>query len=299
MQLTAVVSPDNAADKNVTWTSADSSVATVDADGLVTAVGNGTTVITVTTQDGKKKASVTITVHISQESADTAKPEPKPEPEQKPSGTPSSSEDAVSEEELEQNTLSLDLKLKVSQTGSQINIGWGEVKGADGYDVYVQYCGKKYNAKSLNQVLSGTKTKIVVKKVNGKKLDLKKNYKIYVAAYKLKDGKKVILGKTITAHIVGRRNLKQTNVKQVKVKKTSYSLSVGKTAKIKAGTVLVDKRKKPLSNAHAKELRYASGNRNVVTVTKKGQMKAVAKGTCTVYVYARNGYTKKIKVTVK
>lgn len=292
VQLTAVVSPDNAADKNVTWTSADSSVATVDANGLVTAVGNGTTVITVTTEDGRKTASVTVTVRISQESTDTAKPET--EPSKKPS-----SENTVSEKEQEQNALTLNAKLKVSQTGSQINIGWGEVKEADGYDVYVQYCGKKYNAKSLNQVLSGTKTKIVVKKVNGKKLDLKKNYKIYVAAYKLKDGKKVILGKTITAHIVGRRNLKQTNVKQVKVKKTSYSLSVGKTAKIKAGTVLVDKRKKPLSNAHAKELRYASGNRNVVTVTKKGQMKAVAKGTCTVYVYARNGYTKKIKVTVK
>lgn len=141
--------------------------------------------------------------------------------------------------------------------------------------------------------------KIVVKKVNGKKLNLKKNYKIYVEAYKLVNGKKVILGKTITAHIVGRKNLKETNVKQVKVKKSSYSLSVGKKAKIKASTVLVDKTKRPLSDKHAKELRYASDNKKVATVTKTGQIKAVAKGTCTIYVYARNGYAKKVKVTVK
>ena len=205
----------------------------------------------------------------------------------------------VSEKVQEKNALVLNSKLKSSQTGNQINNSWGKVKGASGYDVYVQYCGQKFNKKSLNQVKSGNQTKLVVKKVNGKKLNLRKNYKVYVEAYKLVDGKKVVIGKTITAHIVGRKNYKRTNVKQVKVKKRVYNLSVGKKAKIKASTVLVDKTKKPLSDIHAKELRYASGNRKIATVTENGQIKAVAKGTCTIYVYARNGYAKKVKVTVK
>ena len=45
-QLTAEVLPANARNKNVTWTTSDASVATVDAGGLVTAHDNGTAVIT-------------------------------------------------------------------------------------------------------------------------------------------------------------------------------------------------------------------------------------------------------------
>ena len=57
--LTATVTPDNATDKTVAWTSADETVATVK-DGVVTAVGNGTT--TITAQAGDKKAVCKVTV---------------------------------------------------------------------------------------------------------------------------------------------------------------------------------------------------------------------------------------------
>ena len=57
--LTATVSPDNATDKTVTWTSADEKVATVE-NGVVTAVGNGTT--TITAQTGEKTATCVVTV---------------------------------------------------------------------------------------------------------------------------------------------------------------------------------------------------------------------------------------------
>ena len=50
--LTAVVTPETAADKTVNWTSSNTAVATVDADGVVTAVGAGTAVITATAADG-------------------------------------------------------------------------------------------------------------------------------------------------------------------------------------------------------------------------------------------------------
>ena len=59
--LTAIIEPDKATNKTITWSSSNESVATVK-DGVVTPVGQGTAVITVTTVDGNKTASSTITV---------------------------------------------------------------------------------------------------------------------------------------------------------------------------------------------------------------------------------------------
>ena len=63
--LTATVSPANAANKSLTWSSSDSSVVTVNANGTVTAVANGTADITATAADGSgvsAKCSVTVKV---------------------------------------------------------------------------------------------------------------------------------------------------------------------------------------------------------------------------------------------
>ena len=58
--LTATVMPANATDKSVMWSSSDPSVATVE-NGRITAVGEGTATVTVTTSNGKT-ASCTVTV---------------------------------------------------------------------------------------------------------------------------------------------------------------------------------------------------------------------------------------------
>ncbi len=60
--LTATVNPSDATDKSVTWSSSNTAVATVDANGKVTAVAAGEAVITVTTTDGNKTATCTVTV---------------------------------------------------------------------------------------------------------------------------------------------------------------------------------------------------------------------------------------------
>ena len=62
VQLTETVLPSNATDKSVSWSSNNTSVATVNSSGLVTGVSAGSATITVTTTDGGFTATCAVTV---------------------------------------------------------------------------------------------------------------------------------------------------------------------------------------------------------------------------------------------
>ena len=66
-ELKVKIEPENADAQKLIWKSGDEMIAAVDENGKVTAIGNGTVIITVTTEDGKNTASITITVKIPDE----------------------------------------------------------------------------------------------------------------------------------------------------------------------------------------------------------------------------------------
>lgn len=61
-QLTATITPANATNKNVTWSSSNSNVASVNSNGLVSAIASGHAVVTCKTVDGNYQATCSITV---------------------------------------------------------------------------------------------------------------------------------------------------------------------------------------------------------------------------------------------
>lgn len=69
LQLTAVVTPDNATNKAVTWSSSNDSVAIVDNNGFVTAVGNGIAIITATADEQTATCEITVAIEATEETA--------------------------------------------------------------------------------------------------------------------------------------------------------------------------------------------------------------------------------------
>ena len=186
----------------------------------------------------------------------------------------------------------------VKQKGKKYIVKWSKVKVADGYDVYAGYCGF-YDPTLFKTIKKNTVTKVKIAKLDGKKLDLDKNIKVYVVAYKYIDGKKVTLAKSVVSHAIGNKNAQYTNPKSLKLNKSKATLEVGFQTKVKAKVTREYNNKKLLPVKHIAKLRYKTSNKKVATVSKNGKIKGVGKGKCTVYVIAANGITKKVKVTVQ
>ena len=181
---------------------------------------------------------------------------------------------------------SLFAKLQLKATGKKksVKLSWKKVKNADGYIIYGSACGSKM--KKLKTITKGT-----VNKWTNKKLKKGKFYKYIIVAYYNVAGEKRIAYTSKSVHAITSGG-KYGNPKKVNAKK-SLKLKKGKKKKISAK--LICKKTK----THISKFRYESSNAKIVTVNKKGKIKALKKEKCYIYVYAQNGFFKKIKITVK
>lgn len=268
-ELKVKIEPENADLQKLIWKSHNEKVAITDENGKVTAVGNGTAEITVTTKDGKITASIMITVKVPDEPT------------------------------INKTTGFRRLRARsVKQTKTSVTLQWNIIKDADGYFVYGNRCNtgtKSYKYRKLATITGGDISTWTQK-------DLKKGtyYKYVVKAYRLVNGKKVVTDTSISVHAVtggGKYgNAKAVSVTQIGNKKnvSKITLKMGKTAQIKAKEV-----KKDNKIERHRKLCYESSNTKVATVTPDGLIRATGKGTCTIWVYAQNGVYKTLKITVK
>lgn len=177
-----------------------------------------------------------------------------------------------------------------------IKLTWSKCKKVSGYEVYWSYCDGRKNYKKLKTVKAEAKRTYTHKR-------LKKNraYKYYIAAYKMVKGKKQYVAKTPSIH-VAMNGKKRTNAKKITLNKTKLGLYLShkknkKTFQIRAKVKKENSKRKLLS--HAARLRYYTDDKTVAKVSRSGTISARGRGTCTVYVIANNGVSKKIMVTVK
>ena len=256
-------------DTTLTWTSDDTNVATVN-DGVVTAVGAGDTTIKAASTNG---VEATVSVHVNAPKVIV---------------TPV--------KKINYNSNILKTGTSISWKKNVLNVKWSDVKNADGYDVYVSLCNKKFNG-ITKSVKSGAHS-IKIKKLNKKKLNNKSYCKVYINAYKYIDGKKTYIDKSMVLHAAAGK-AKNTNVKKFNVAKEYFVLKKRSKGKIKVSAVKQNKKKKLLSKIHGKNIKYYTDNKKVATVSSNGTITAKGKGQCYVYVLALNGVTKKIFVLVK
>ena len=177
-------------------------------------------------------------------------------------------------------------------------ISWNKIQGAEGYDIFFARCNhndKKVSCRNVGTIEGNTTFKWT-------KAGLKKNtaYKAYVKAYVMKDGKKQYVRTSPLVHaFTGNGTKNYTNARSVTVNKSKVTLQQGKTFKVKAKVKKVKKNKKLMGKAHAPKFRYMTTDSKVAAVSKSGKITARGKGTCSVRVFAHNGASKTIKVTVR
>lgn len=178
-------------------------------------------------------------------------------------------------------------KLMLKATGKKkaIVLNWKKVSGASEYEIYGNACGKKM--KKL-KTLSGK-----AKSYTFKKLKAKKYYKYLIVAYKTVGNRKEVISISKSVHATTSGG-KYGNPSKVKVVKKSVTIKKKKKLKLKPSVAGSKKVK-----THIAKLRYESSNTKVATVSSKGVITGKAKGKCTIYIYAQNGVSTRIRLKVK
>lgn len=299
--LKATVSPSNATNKKITWTSSDETIATVSSSGVVKGVKKGTATITATTNDGSFKATCKVTV-----------------------------KKGVTGVSLDKNTVTLSANKKIAivanvkpSSASNKKVTWS----SNNKDVATVDSNGIVTAKSVGVAEITAKTKdggykakclvVVIQPVKSVKLNASKktldidesatlkatvspsnattkdvtwsssNKKVAKVNSKgkitaLKAGTATISVKTKDGgHIASCKVTVLRKVRDVSLNKSSTVLYLDKTTTLKATIVP--------SDATNKNVTWSSSNENVVRVSAKGKLTPVKPGTAKITVKTEQG----------
>ncbi len=310
MTLSATVEPSNATDKKITFTSSDPNTATVDAEGKVTALKEGTVAITATSGNvsdvititiSKANVNVNVTVAPIKVSSTTVLINQT----MQASTTVSPAGTAVSWSSSNEAAARVDSKGVITGVGvgqTTITATAGTVKQS--IVIYVKKPTVKWNVTYKTCPLQIRKSTTALKATGLQPGDKIVSYKSSSTKYVTvsKKGKitaKKTAGKTAkitvktqygaTATITIKTQKAPVKVTKLTVNKTKVTLKKGKTFQLSVTKKYITSRYK---------VKYTSSNKKVATVSSKGKIKAKKKGKATITIKCQNK-TKKVKVTVK
>ena len=197
------------------------------------------------------------------------------------------------------DTAGINKNIQTAITNKSLTIKWGKVAGADGYDVFMQNCSKKMDTKNpVKTVRGASSNKTTITKMHGTALSKCGIVKIQVKAYKLVNGKKKYIDKSVLLHIV-LNSEKRTNIKKVTLAKKVYTMSVKQAVTLKPVFTPANASKLLLGAEHGPRAFYYSTNTNVAIVDANGVVKAKASGKCTIYVISISGVSSPVQITVR
>lgn len=159
---------------------------------------------------------------------------------------------------------------------NSIVVSWRKYPGAAGYDVFWRYCDGSINYKKTGTVKNGKLS------MTHKNLRSNREYKYFVAAYKMVKGRKIYIAKSNEMH-VAMKQARTTNAVSIKVNRTTVILKPGKTFRLKCQLTGENRKKKLLS--HSSPYRYYTTNSKIATVSQNGVIRAKAKGSCSIYIF--------------
>lgn len=315
-RLRATVSPSDASNKDVKWSSSNTKVLKVDKNGKLTAVKPGKAVITVTTENGGYKDTCTVTVKkvtpvkavklnkTSVKLADgktyqlkaTISPEKASIKDLKWSSSDSKVVKVSSSGKLTAvNPGSAVITVKSKQGGKTakctVKVTTVKAKSIELNKTSVKLGkGSSYQLKAT--VLPSNATSKSVKWSSSNPEAVSVSSKGLIKALK-SNSSAVITCKTADGKITATCKVKVSRVKVtgVKLNKTSASLAVGKTVQLFAAV--------SPSTASVKTVTWSSSNKSVATVDSNGLVKAKSGGKATIYCKTKDGeYVAACKITV-
>ena len=313
--LKATAGPSSANDQSVAWTTSNKKVATVDSKGVVKGIAKGTATITATARDGSKvKAACKITVKqpvtkitLSKTSASILRNKTIT---LKATAGPSSANDkSVAWTTSNKKVATVNSKgvvkgiAKGTATITATARDGSKVKAACKITVRQPVTKITLNKKSASILRNKTitlKATAGPSSANDKSVTWTTSNK-KIATVNSKGVVKGIAKGTATITATAKDGSKVKAVCKITVRQPVTKLTINKTKlTVKKGKTATLKVTVAPSSANDKSLKWTTSNKNIATVTQKGVVKGIKKGTVTITAAARDGSGKKVtcKVTV-